>query len=192
MQRPLLLMLAGLSTVLGVGVVDGKDCEGVSFPEEVQAEGTTLKLNGLGLRQATFMKVDGYVAALYVAQTSGDANAILESKAPKEIILHFVRDVGHNDLNKGWDEGFEKNARDGLPTLRERIETFKGLMADMKTGQQLSFLHKPGEGIDVDVDGGLKGTIAGHDFARALFSIWLGSSPPNPGLKAGLVGGECG
>jgi hypothetical protein len=186
------LILAGLSTMLGVGVADGKECGGVSFPEQVQAEGTTLKLNGLGLRQATFMKVDVYVAALYVAQTSSDADAILESNAPKEIILHFVRDVERGDLSKGWDEGFEKNAKGELPALEERIEAFKGLMADMKTGQQLSFVHKPGEGVQVDVDGTVKGTIEGDDFARALFSIWLGSSPPNPGLKAGVLGGECG
>lgn len=178
--------------MLGVGVADGKECGGVSFPEQVQAEGTTLKLNGLGLRQATFMKVDVYVAALYVAQTSSDADAILESNAPKEIILHFVRDVERGDLSKGWDEGFEKNAKGEVPALEERIEAFKGLMADMKTGQQLSFVHKPGEGVQVDVDGTVKGTIEGDDFARALFSIWLGSSPPNPGLKAGVLGGECG
>ncbi|MGC1954684.1 MAG: chalcone isomerase family protein [Gammaproteobacteria bacterium] len=192
MKRHLLLMLAGLSTVLGIGVAEGKECEGVSFPEQAQAAGTTLKLNGLGLRQATFMKVNVYVAALYVAQPSGDANAILESTAPKEIMLHFVRDVSRSDLNKGWDEGFEKNAKDELPALKERVEAFKGLMADMKTGQQLSFLHKPGEGVQVDVDGTVKGTIEGDDFARALFSVWLGSSPPNPELKAGLLGGECG
>lgn len=192
MKRHLLLMLAGLTAVFAIGVTHGKECEGVSFPEQVETQGTTLKLNGLGLRQATFMKVNVYVAALYVAQPSSDANAILESNAPKEIILHFVRDVDENDLSKGWDEGFEKNAKDELPVLKERIEAFKELMADMKTGQQLSFVHKPGEGVQVDVDGTVKGTIAGNDFARALFSVWLGSSPPNPGLKAGLLGGECG
>jgi hypothetical protein len=44
----------------------------------------------------------------------------------------------------------------------------------------------------VGVNGTVKGTIAGDDFGRALFSIWLGSRPPNPGLKAGLLGGGCG
>ena len=192
MRRILLCVLIGLTTALGVGVAHAKECEGVSFPEQVKIEGGTLKLNGLGLRQATFLKVDVYVAALYVAQTSSDANAILESKTPKEIILHFVRDVGHGDLSKGWDEGFEKNAKSQLPALRERIEAFKALMADMQTGQRLRFAYEPGAGIHVDINGAVKGTIAGDDFARALFSIWLGSHPPNADLKAGLLGGECG
>jgi hypothetical protein len=192
MRRILLCVLVGLSTALGVGAALGRACEGVSFPEQIQSEDAVLKLNGLGLRQATFLKVDVYVAALYVAQTSSDADAILESNTPKEIILHFVRDVGHGDLSKGWDEGFEKNAKSQLPALRERIGAFKGLMTDLQTGERLRFAYEPGAGVHVDINGTVKGTIAGDDFARALFSIWLGAHPPNADLKTGLLGGECG
>ncbi len=192
MKAQALSLLAGLIIALGVGAAHGKECKGVSFPEQLQSEGATLKLNGLGLRQATFLKVNVYVAALYVAQTSEDANAILKSSPPKELILHFVRDVGRSDLNKGWQEGFENNAQSQLPALKDRIEAFKGLMADMKSGQRLSLVHKPGAGVQVDVNKTVKGTIKGDDFAQALFSIWLGSNPPNAELKAGLLGGECG
>ena len=62
---------------LAVGAAQGKECKGISFSEQMQSEGATLELNGLGLRQATFPKIDVYVGALYVAQTSTDANAIL-------------------------------------------------------------------------------------------------------------------
>jgi hypothetical protein len=192
MRRILFWVLVNLTTALGVGVAHGKECKTVSFPDQMQSDGGTLKLNGLGLRQATFLKVDVYVAALYVAATSSDPNAILKSDAPKELILHFVRDVGRADLSKGWDEGFENNAKSELPALKERIETFKGLMADMSKGQRLRFVYKPGAGTSVDVNGTVKGTIAGDDFAQALFSIWLGPRPPNAELKAGLLGGPCG
>lgn len=191
MKATLLCLLAGLIMALGAGAAHGKECEGVSFPEEMQSEGATLKLNGLGLRQATIFKVDVYVAALYLTQKSADASAILRSTAPKEIIMHFVRDVGRSDVNEGWQEGFEKNARSELPALKERIEAFKGLMTDIKTGERLRLAHKPGAGVQVYVNGTLKGTIKGDDFSRALFSIWLGSSPPNADLKTGLLGGAC-
>lgn len=192
MKAKLIFLLAGLTIALGVGMAHGKECKGISFAEQVQSEGGALKLNGLGLRQATFLKINVYVAALYVAQTSKDANAILKSNAPKELILHFVRDVGGDDLSKGWDEGFENNAKSQLPVLKERIEAFKGLMADIKTGQRLRLVYKPGAGVQVDLNKAVKGTIKGDDFARALFSIWLGSNPPNSELKAGLLGGACG
>jgi hypothetical protein len=65
-------------------------------------------------------------------------------------------------------------------------------MADMQTGQRLIFTRVPGAGIEVSVNGAVKGTIAGDDFSRALMAVWLGDSPPNPELKSGLLGGECG
>jgi hypothetical protein len=52
----------------------------------VQLDGGTLRLNGLGLRQATFLKVNFYVAALYVAHVSSDPQALLGSNTPKELI----------------------------------------------------------------------------------------------------------
>ena len=169
-----------------------RECKGVSFPDQSTASGSALVLNGIGLRQATIMNVNVYVAALYVAQASTDANAILGSNGRKELILHFVRDVGGADLSKGWQEGFENNTKVQLPALKDRIEKLKGMMADMKTGQRLTFIAKPGEGIEVNVNGAVKGTIEGDDFTKAFLSIWLGAKPPNPGLKTGLLGGSCG
>ncbi len=190
--RELLVVLVGVSAALVTGVAHGKECKDISFPEQSQIEGSTLALNGLGLRQATMLKVNVYVAALYVTQASTDANAILGSSTPKALTLHFLRDVGAADLGKAWDEGFESNAKGQLPALKERIAMLKGWMADMKAGQRLTFTHKPGAGIQVDVNGTVKGTIKGDDFARAFLSIWLGAHPPNAGLKAGLLGGDCG
>jgi len=176
---------------LGAGAAHGKSCEGVSFPDEVKAGGATLKLNGLGLRQATLFKVNVYVGALYLPQASKDASAILKANAPKRLVLQFVRDVGGDDLSKGWDEGFEKNAGGELAALKPRIDSFKAMMIDVKKGDTLGMQHKPGTGVEVAVKGASKGTIKGDDFARALFAIWLGAKPPNEELKTGLLGGPC-
>jgi chalcone isomerase-like protein len=187
----IIVLGSGLLAALIAGGAHGKECKGVNFPEQMQVEGSALALNGLGLRQATAFKVNVYVAALYVTKTSSDSNAILAANAPKELILQFVRDVGADDLRKGWNEGFEKNAKGELPALKDRIATFNGSMADMKTGQRITLVHKPGAGVEVNVNGAAKGTIKGDDFAKALFAIWLGD-PPNPEIKAGLLGGACG
>jgi hypothetical protein len=186
-----ILLPALVVAVLGMGVAEGKECKGVSFPDQAQVEGSNLALNGLGMRQATAFKVNVYVAALYVAKPSSDPNALLASNTPSELILEFVRNVGADDVRKGWSEGFEKNAKDELPALKERIGELNGWMADIKSGERLTFIRKPGAGLQVDVDGAVKGTIKGDDFAKAFLSIWLGANPPNPGLKAGLLGGAC-
>ena len=83
MKRSLLLVLVSVITACGVGVAHGKECQGVNFPEQMQVDGSTLTLNGLGLRQATFLKVNVYVAALYVANVSSDAQALLASNTPR-------------------------------------------------------------------------------------------------------------
>ncbi|HWM69718.1 MAG TPA: chalcone isomerase family protein, partial [Steroidobacteraceae bacterium] len=75
--------------------------------------------------------------------------------------------------------------------LRERVARLNAWMSDMKTGQRLSFVRLPQSGVQVSVNGVQKGVIEGDDFSRALISIWLGPTPPNPELKAGLLGGEC-
>ena len=189
MRRNLLLL--GAIAALGSGFAHGKECKGISFPDQVQVDGTALTLNGLGLRQATMLKVNVYVAALYVPKATTDANALLGSNAPYELVLQFVRDVGASDIAKGWDEGFEKNSKAQLPALKERIATFNGWMADVKTGQKLAFTFKPGAGVTVNVSGTVKGTIKGDDFGKALLAIWLGGDPPNPEIKSGLLGGAC-
>ena len=66
-----------------------------------------------------------------------------------------------------------------------------GWMADVKSGEQVTFVYTPDMGVQVDVNGKIKGAIKGNDFAKAFFSIWLGD-PPNPELKSGMLGGTCG
>jgi hypothetical protein len=41
------------------------------------------------------------------------------------------------------------------------------------------------------VNSTVKGLITGDDFATAFRSMWLGTHPPNAGLKSGLLGGVC-
>jgi hypothetical protein len=181
------LVILGLNT----GIASGKECAGVSFPDQAKVEGTSLTLNGLGMRLATMLKVKVYVAALYVAKTSSDPSAILGVGTPIQLTLHFVRDVGGDDVRKGFEEGFEKNAKAQLPALKERIAQLNGWITDVKSGQALTFIHKPGTGVQVDVNGSVKGTIKGDDFSKAFLSIWLGD-PPNSEIKTGLLGGACG
>jgi hypothetical protein len=162
-------VLVNAIILCGAGAMSAKDCNGVSFPDQNQVAGSTLVLNGLGLRKATMLKVKVYVAALYVAEVTTDADAVLAANTPKEIILHFVHDVDAGELQQGWEEGFENNSGEQMSTLKERIGKLQGWMADMKNGQQLTFTHKPGSGIEVNVNGTVKGTVDGDDFAKAFF-----------------------
>jgi hypothetical protein len=185
------LLLCCMIMALGAEGAAARECAGVNFPDQTQLDGSALTLNGLGMRKATLLRIDVYVAALYVASVSHDPNAILGSTAPSKLVLHFVRDVGADDISNGFEEGFAKGAKAQLPALRDRIATLSGWMTNIQAGQQMTFIARPGAGVQVDVNGVVKGTIKGDDFARAFLSIWLGGDPPNPELKKGLLGGSC-
>jgi hypothetical protein len=164
-------------------------CRDLSFPRHLEVGGTDLTLNGLGVRKATFLKVNVYVAAYYVGRPGHDPQPLIESDGPQQLTLQFVRNVGVDDLRKAFVEGFERVQAAGL---QERVARLNSWMTDMKTGQRLTFVRLPHSGVQVTVNGVQKGVIEGADFSHALISIWLGPTPPNPELKAGLLGGECG
>ena len=185
------VFLVGWVSLFACAAADARVCKDIDFPEQVQVKGTDLHLNGLGMRKATFLKVNVYVAALYVPRTSHDPQPLIDPGTPAELTLRFVRNVGVGDLKNAWKEGFEKVAKDQMSVLGARVNMLNSWMSDIKTGQTLSFTRLPGTGIEVSVNGAVKGTITGDDFSRAFLSIWLGAEPPNPELKAGLLGGAC-
>ncbi|MBS0388174.1 MAG: chalcone isomerase family protein [Proteobacteria bacterium] len=182
----------GMALALGMGAAHARECNGIPFPDRVQVGGAELALNGLGIRKATFFKVRVYVAALYVATPGNDPNTLIAAGTPVELTLHFVRNVSVDELTNAWKEGFSRNAGGRVPALSERIARLNSWMTSIKAGQHLTFIRRPGAGIEVDVNGTVRGTIEGDDFANAFLSIWLGAEPPNPELKSGLLGGACG
>jgi hypothetical protein len=162
---------------------------GVSLPDQVTVEGRTLVLNGMGVREATILRVHVYVAGLYLEARSSDAARIIAAEETKRLVLSFVRDVGRDNLVAAWNEGFAKSGGPALSGLRDRLATLNAWMVDVKGGDTLTFTQVPGKGLGVEVKGQAKGTLEGADFSRALWGIWLGDQPPNPKLKLGLLGG---
>jgi len=100
----------------------------------------------------------------------------------------FMDGLDPDRAQKAWREGFEKNAGARLASMQPQIAQLGSWMADRKKGATLTFSYLPGQGVEVRVDGAVKGILAGDDFAQALFSIWFGPQPPNKGLKMGLLG----
>jgi hypothetical protein len=177
----------GAAVVLAIGSAWAAEKAGVQMPDSMSLMGQSLVLNGLGVREATVLNVNVYVAGLYVPQRSSDPATILQTGEPKVLRMVFVRDVSRDQMAKAWREGFEKNAGSNA-SLGPRIDQLVGYMSDQKKGDTLTFTDVPGAGIEVRAGNQLKGTIPGDDFAQALFRIWLGPHPPNEALKEGLLG----
>src|SRR5262249_24487864 len=126
------LALAVLLTV--GGAAETREQSGVQVPDRVQTHGHTLILNGTGVREATWMKVNVYVAARELEHGSSSPADILRSRELKRLDLVFVRGVGRDDIVKAFREGFQASAGPRAEQLQPRVNTLLGWMAPMKRG----------------------------------------------------------
>lgn len=160
--------------------------EGVTMPGQLALYGKSLSLNGMGVRTKVIFKV--YVAGLYLERTSSDGLEIAASEQVKRMELVFLRSVDGATVAGAISEGFENNAGAALPALKARIENFGKLIPNVKKGDRLVFIYRPGAGLEVLAAGKTAGLIEGKDFADALFKVWLGDKPADKALRAGLLG----
>ncbi len=188
MHRIMALLLAVLVPAV---FLSARELEGVKLPDTVTVGQSVLTLNGMGVRikKVAFIKVKVYVAGLYLPAASTDASRILATDEPRQLVMHFVHsEVAREKLVDAWIEGFGKNAGDKMKLLASRRDKFNSFWTDMRAGDLAVLTYVPGVGTRVEIKGAVAGVIEGKEFAEALFSIWLGSSPPNEELKKGLLG----
>ncbi|OGR81168.1 MAG: hypothetical protein A2X32_08560 [Elusimicrobia bacterium GWC2_64_44] len=184
------IILAALLVLpsLGFAAEVEKTLKGVSMPVSLQFEGKKLELNGLGLRTKVVFKV--YVAGLYLEKLSKSGEEIAASEQLKRVELSFLRKVDGADVAKAIADGFTNNAGAALPALKDRIAKFEKLIPDVKKGDRLLFVYRPGAaaGVELQYNGASLGKIEGKDFGDALLRVWLGPKPSDKDLQDGLLG----
>ena len=120
---------------------------GVTLPDTIQARGTPLVLNGMGLRTKYGMKI--YVAGLYLQQKSSDPDAIIKSDAPKRIVMQFLHGASKSQMADAFSESFRDNAPDAEAALKSDVDRFLGQLDAVHSGDQMVFTYIPGHGHDL-------------------------------------------
>jgi hypothetical protein len=187
MRRMKKTLAASLLAILSATVLLALDLGGVKLPDTVTVEGKTLSLNGGGVRKKMMFKV--YVAALYLERASKDASAILASPEAKSMRLHMLRNVKGSKISESIEEGFERNSKEQIAKLQDRLKKLTAMFPDVAEGDEIALTWVPDKGIVVTVRGTDRGTIEGRDFADALFAVWIGPNPVQDDLKKALLGG---
>lgn len=182
-MRKLLLVLAALA--VAAPVLAGT-LAGVTLPDSVSVAGRTLALNGMGVRTRVVFKV--YVGGLYLEKKTSDATEVIQSDAPKRLVLQFVRNVDRNQITDAFDESVKNNAATQAATLKAEVAQFLAALEPLKSGEQMAITYVPGTGTTITVKGVDKVTIPGLPFGQLVFSMWLGPKPPSGDLKKGLLG----
>lgn len=193
-MRKFFLVLSIVVLVSSLGQLQGQlvwaaEIAGVTIEEELVAvDGTSLQLNGAGIRSKFFFKI--YIAELYLENPTGEAAEAIADNGYKRVVMHFLYDeVEQEKLVDGWNEGFAANLDDEAhKKLQPRIDTFNTMFTEaMASGDRIVFDYVPGQGTRVSIKGEEKGILTGKDFNDALLSIWLGDEPVSSGLRQDLL-----
>ena len=182
-----LIILVALFNAPTVSAAPGKvTVEGVNFKREVRLNDATLALRGYGLLRYMIL-IKAYVAAFYLPEGVRSEDALTD--VPKLLEIEYFHPIVAQDFAKATSASISQNT--SLVTyqgLKPKIDELNALYRDIAPGDRYTLTYIPGRGTTLAWNGRPLGTVAGSEFAAALFGIWLGSNPLDRNLKELLLG----
>lgn len=177
-------LIAIIVTLLSLNLF-AAELDGIKFDDKVKIENKELTLNGIGIRKATILKIKVYYGALYLEAKTKDPAAFLSTTSPKQIVMHFVREVEAKKLRDAFNEGMEA-ANSNHASYKVMMDKFNSLIPDVVKNDQIiiNFLT---DGVTVTAKGKTSEKIGNGDFSKALLNIWF-TNPRDEQLKNGLLG----
>ena len=160
---------------------------GEQFPDSWSAGEQALVLNGAGVREYGWLRIDVYAAALYLPARMSDAEAVLASPGPKVLSLKLLHGAAAKDTVEAWAPYFAGNCQAPCTLPKAQIEAFNALVPLTQKGDVETYAFE-GDAVTISHDGKVLGRVAGGGFARLLLSTWIGAMPTTPELKSALLG----
>jgi len=183
--------LAQAPATAAIAVPSPQDLAGVKLTPTVQVAGSTLALNGAGVRYRFVVKV--YTAALYLGTRATTTEAALGQPGPKRLHVVMLRDIDANELGRLFTRGMQDNASKedfskSIPGTLRMADIFSAKKR-LAAGEHFTVDWVPGQGTVVLVNGQPQGEpIREPEFFNALMRIWLGPNPADRVLKDQLLG----
>lgn len=162
---------------------------GVSMPDTMQVDGTTLVLNGMGVRAFTLLHINGYVGALYLPQKTSDAEAALAEKGPKALFMQFLRGAGVDRVHQMYLASSRLYCSKHVCTDGDKVafEKLLGTVRPVQPGDRTGFIVTD-SGVQVLFNGTQVTKIDDPAFGRTILDSDLGTTPPSEELRDGLLG----
>lgn len=167
------------------------DVAGVKLSDTLDLRGSTLQLNGAGVRYKAVFKV--YAAGLYMGKKVSTPEEALAAPGPKRVAITMLRDIDADELGRFFTKGVEENS-----PKSEMVNLIPGLLRmgrmfsdqkQLKAGDTFTIDWLPGTGTLVTVRGVPQpDPVKEPAFFNALLRIWLGPAPADWKLKDALLG----
>jgi hypothetical protein len=167
----------------GAAVLDG-----ITMPDQVMVDGTQLRLNGVGLRTYSLLRIHVYVAALYLEHPSTNGEEVMHSPDKKRLDIRFLRDVDAEKGREAWRNGFADNCKLPCHLNPADVDRFLSEVQPVQRGDLASLTFEQGR-VSFDFDGRPLGTIADPQFASVILATFIGPVPATERLKRELLGG---
>ncbi len=180
-------LLFFLSTVLPSHALDPVvTIDGVRFALICQADKGTLKLRGVAtLRYLKFIRA--YAGGLYMPENVL-SNDVL-SDVPKRLVLEYFQSIEAEDFAEATRTMVEKNTdTETLSRIAPALDRLCLAYRTVAPKDRYALTYIPEKGLDLSLNDTLLGTFEGADFARAIFSIWIGEKPINKHFRDRLLG----
>ncbi len=165
---------------------------GVAFP--VKKEDMTLLGGGLRVKKIVF-SFKAYAVGFYVSDAAIAAplaafkgkttspefyQALQTGDFKKELVLRFLRNLSQDRIQGAMRESLEG----ADPKL---LDQFVAYFPQLKEGQEAELRWAPGGTLETVMAGQTKPPIADRKFAEKLFGLYLGPTPIQADIKAGMV-----
>jgi hypothetical protein len=168
-------------------IAHATELDGVAMPDTRVADGTPMRLNGIGLRTFSILGIRIYVAGLYLERRSADSDSILHSSERKLLDIRFLREVDAEDARKAWRDGFEQNCKTPCSLDPRGVQQFLAAVPTIHKGDETELLFTS-KGVDVTFNGRPMGNIVDPHFAEIMLATFIGPEPPTLRLKRELLG----
>ena len=160
--------------------------DGTAFSNTVTVNQTRLDLQGAALLRYMYF-IEAYTGALYLPDTADGSRALED--IPKHLVLEYRVAISAEDFARATEKKIRESVSDAeFKRLLPKITALNRLYRDVAPRDRYALTYIPGSGTVLTYNSTPLGTIEGHEFARAVFSIWIGANPIDKGFRDKLLG----
>ena len=156
--------------------------EALMLPEQVARDFPNLRLAGEG--RLRWFGLNIYDATLWIsgARWTGKQEFALDIRYARDIKSRRLVQTSADEMRR---LGFGDERR-----LGKWVEEMTRVIPDVKKGEHLTGVNRPGAGAEFYYQGQAIGSIADPEFARAFFAIGLDARTREPELRQSLIGSK--
>ena len=160
------------------------EISGVWFNDSYLDQGINMSLQGTGLKTLFFIKA--FAAGFYKGESQ---SSDILGDFPKRIEVQYFVSIPGQKLNNYTFERMKDNvSTEDLEALKNEIKLMGKYFVDLKAGDRFSLTYIPHVGTKFEHNGQIVGIVSGIQFAKALFSVWIGKKPFDFRLKQEVLG----